>query len=155
MSSFQFRYLFRDDEVLHGQFSQLLRHRQEQIHTVKQTWLPGPTGEAMIARRPFLLIVTITSLSMPAVLASAAELFPYSPPSATQQRPMIQRPNTTPELSAEERARISDLAAQAKKLSSPEQQQLRELLRKNLESAAKAKNWAQVQYYSEALHQLE
>ncbi|MBX3334506.1 MAG: hypothetical protein KF876_10290 [Nitrospira sp.] len=68
---------------------------------------------------------------------------------------MMQRPSVTPELSSEERARIAELSAQAKKLSVAEQQQLKDVLRKSLASAGKANNWAQVQYYSEALRQLE
>jgi hypothetical protein len=73
----------------------------------------------------------------------------------TQQRPMAQRPENTSELTAEERARIELLSAQAKKLSATEQQQLKDLLKKNLVSAVRNKNWAQAQYFSEALRQLE
>ncbi len=68
---------------------------------------------------------------------------------------MTQRPENTPELTAEERARIEVLSAQAKKLSTTEQQQLKDLLKKNLVSAVRNKNWAQAQYFSEALRQLE
>lgn len=100
---------------------------------------------------PFILMTWLGTGS----LACSAELFPYTPPSTTQQRPMMQRPSVAPTLSAEERGRLADLSAQAKKLSVPEQQQLKEVLRKSLESAGKAKNLAQVQYYSEALRQLE
>ncbi|HMS84512.1 MAG TPA: hypothetical protein PKD12_12740 [Nitrospira sp.] len=106
-------------------------------------------------RHLYMTLLTIIALLATESLASSAELFPYSPPSAPQQRSMIQRPNITPELSAEERGRIEDLSVQAKKLSGAEQQQLRDVLRKNLESAARTKNWAQVKYYSEALRQIE
>lgn len=68
---------------------------------------------------------------------------------------MVQRSESTPELTAEERARIQELSAGAKKLSATEQQQLKDLLKKNLVSAARNKNWAQVQYFTEALRQLE
>lgn len=100
-------------------------------------------------------LLAIATLVETGSVACAAELFPYSPPSATQQRSMMQRPSGTPELSSEERARIAELSAQAKKLSVAEQQQLKDVLRKSLASAGKANNWAQVQYYSEALRQLE
>jgi len=107
------------------------------------------------AKRLFISLLTISTFLGTGSLACSAELFPYTPPSMTQQRPMMQRPSLAPSLSAEERERLADLSAQAKKLSVPEQQQLREVLRKSLESAGKAKNLAQVQYYSEALRQLE
>lgn len=100
-------------------------------------------------------LITIATVIETGALVYSAELFPYTPPSATQQRSMMQRPSGTPELSSEERARIADLSAQAKKLSVAEQQELKDVLRKSLASAGKANNWAQVQYYSEALRQLE
>lgn len=109
----------------------------------------------LLTRPLVIVLLTITALLTIGGLAWSAELFPYSPPSAAQQRSMVQRPGTTPELSALERRRIEDLSVQAKKLSGAEQQQLKAGLRKNLESAAKAKNWAQVEYYSEALRQIE
>ncbi|HBH81305.1 MAG TPA: hypothetical protein DDY39_15895 [Nitrospira sp.] len=113
------------------------------------------TGAHLSAKRLFISLLTIGALLGTGSLACSAELFPYTPPSTTQQRPMVQRPSLAPSLSAEERERLADLSAQAKKLSVPEQQQLKEVLRKSLASAGKAKNLAQVQYYSEALRQLE
>lgn len=109
----------------------------------------------LLTRPLVIVLLTITALLTIGGLAWSAELFPYSPPSAAQQPSMAQRPGTTPELSSQERRRIEDLSVQAKKLSGAEQQQLKDGLRKNLESAAKAKNWAQVEYYSEALRQIE
>lgn len=102
-----------------------------------------------------LACCTVLLFAGTATLSFGAELFPYSPPSMTQQRPMVQRPESTPELTAEERARIEELSTQAKKLSTTEQQQVKDLLKKNLVSAARNKNWAQAQYFSEALRQLE
>lgn len=112
-------------------------------------------GAQLSAKRLFISLLTIGALLGTGSLACSAELFPYTPPSTTQQRPMMQRPGQAPSLSAEERERLADLSAQAKKLSVSEQHQLKEVLRKSLESAGKAKNLAQVQYYSEALRQLE
>lgn len=126
-----------------------------ELRTIASPGLYSCNRNHLLARHLLISLLAISTFVGIGSLACAAELFPYSPPSATQQRSMMQRPSVTPELSSEERVRIAELSAQAKKLSVAEQQQLKEVLRKNLASAGKANNWAQVQYYSEALRQLE
>lgn len=88
-------------------------------------------------------------------LSYGAELFPFEPPSTTRERMTEQRSITTPQLSAEDRDKISKLAAQAKQLSSSDQTKLKERLRKSLDSAAKKGDLNQVRYFNEALRQLD
>ena len=68
---------------------------------------------------------------------------------------MEQRSVTTPQLSAEDRDKISKLAAQAKQLSSSDQTKLKKRLRESLDSAAKKGDLNQVKYFNEALRQLD
>jgi len=105
------------------------------------------------------LITTTSAAIFITILASSlsygAELFPFEPPTTTRERMMEQRSVTTPQLSAEDRDKISKLAAQAKQLSSSDQTKLKKRLRESLDSAAKKGDLNQVKYFNEALRQLD
>ena len=100
------------------------------------------------------MLASVFLLSVPSP-SFPAELLPYSPPSDTQQRPAVKPHGSTSALTQEQLAHIKKLSAQAKDLSEQERKRLKDLLKTNLESAAKAKKWSQVEYFGEALHQLE
>ena len=108
----------------------------------------------------FLTILRITVLSTSCSLSTisfsfAAELFPFAPPSTSQQRPIEQHSTPRSQLPSEEIDKISKLAAQAKQLSPLDQKQLKENLRRSLDSAIARGNLNQVQYYNEVLRQIE
>ena len=86
-------------------------------------------------------------------LSSAAELFPFSPPTS-QQRSVEQVPQVRPQLSKEDINRITRLADQAKKLTPAEQQQLQGSIRQKLKGAVTQGNLNQAQYYTELLTQI-
>jgi ribosomal protein S13 len=91
-------------------------------------------------------------LSTPS-LSSAAELFPFSPPTS-QQRSVDQAPQVRPQLSREDINRITRLVDQAKKLSPDEQRQLRVNIQRKQKEAVRQGNLNQAQYYTELLTQI-
>ncbi|WP_455388080.1 hypothetical protein, partial [Petrachloros mirabilis] len=88
------------------------------------------------------ILATCLPLSQTSFL-HAAELFPFEPPSATQQRTVEKQSSTA--LSVEDRDRISKLANQAKQLSPSDQKQLKQSLRRSLDSAIQKGDLNQVQ----------
>ncbi len=114
-----------------------------------------PTRSSITALRTFFGIAILAgSCTSPVTsLVFAAELFPFSPPTS-QQRAADQPSQVRPQLSKEDLNRITQLADQAKKLPSDEQQQLRVSIRKKLKGAVTQGNLNQAQYYTELLTQL-
>ena len=94
-------------------------------------------------------IVSIPSLS------SAAELYPFTPPSSSQQRSVERQPAGKAQLSTEDETRISRIATQAKQLSPSDRNQLKISIQKSLNEAAAKRNLNQVKYFSELLRQID
>jgi hypothetical protein len=90
-----------------------------------------------------------------AALVFAAELFPYTPPSPSQQRSVEQQPKARPQLSSEDLDRITKLVARAKPLNLSDQKELKNSVLKSLNEAREKGNVNQITYYRELLHRLE
>jgi hypothetical protein len=123
-------------------------------HMVLDT-LPHPPRSSITALRTFFGIAILVGsciLSTPS-LSSAAELFPFSPPTS-QQRSVEQVPQVRPQLSKEDINRITRLADQAKKLAPDEQRQLRGNIQRKQKEAVRQGNLNQAQYYTELLTQI-
>lgn len=124
-------------------------------HFYAKKFLPRPIRSSITALRIFFGIAILAgscTLSLTS-LASAAELFPFSPPTS-QQRAIDQPSQVRPQLSKEDIGRISRLADQAKKLTSDEQRQLQGSIRQKLKGAVTQGNLGQAQYYTELLTQI-
>ena len=117
--------------------------------------LPHPTRSSITALRAFFRVAILAGICTSPVtsLVFAAELFPFSPPTS-QQRAADQPAQVRPQLSREDINRITQLADQAKKLTSDDQQQLRVSIRQKLKVAVTQGNLNQAQYYTELLTQL-
>lgn len=119
--------------------------------------LPHPTWSSITM---FRTILRITILAVGSALSAnsllfAAELFPYAPPSSSQQRSGEQQSIPTPQLSSEDEKRISRITTQAKQLSPTDRNQLKNSIQKSLNEAAVKGNPNQVQYFGELLRQIE
>jgi len=108
----------------------------------------------MFPHYAFAVLIALSPLLSPPSLSIGAELLPYTPPSA-QQRPTVRPHDKQPALTPEQQKSIRDLSKKAKTLSKQDKKRLMDIIRSNLDSARKGKNWAQVEYYSEALDQLD
>jgi hypothetical protein len=107
----------------------------------------------------FRTLFRITILAVGCTLCAtsllfAAELFPYAPPSSSQQRSVEQQPATRPKLSSEDLDRISKIVDQAQKLSPSDQKQLKSSIQRSLDEAVARGNMIQVQYFNELLRQI-
>jgi hypothetical protein len=80
--------------------------RAERLYDKKT--LPHPTRSPITALRTFFGIATLVgSCTVPVTsLLFAAELFPYSPPSSSQQRSVERQPAERLQLSSEDRAEV-------------------------------------------------
>jgi hypothetical protein len=119
--------------------------------------LPHPTRSSITTLRIILLVSILTigyTLSANSLLFTA-ELFPYAPPSSSQQRSFEQYPAPAPQLSSEDEKRISRIAAQAKQLSSTDRTQLKNSIQKNFDEAFAKGSLIQAKYFSELLRQIE
>jgi hypothetical protein len=119
--------------------------------------LPHPTRSPITALRTFFgiaMLVGSCTLS-PLSLSSAAELFPYTPPSPSQQRSLERQPAGKAQLSTEDETRISRIAIQAKQLSPSDRSELKSSIQKSLNAAAAKRNLNQVKYFSELLRQID
>ena len=103
----------------------------------------------MVAILAGTCIVSIPSLS------SAAELYPFTPPSSSQQRSIERQPAGKAQLSTEDETRISRIATQAKQLSPSDRSELKSSIQKSLNAAAAKRNLNQVKYFSELLRQID
>lgn len=119
--------------------------------------LPHPTRSVITTLRTILRVsILAVGYSLPASsVLLAAELFPYAPPSSSQQRSVEQQPAPTPQLSSEDEKRISRIAAQAKQLSPTDRTQLKNSIQKSLDEAFAKGNLNQAKYFSELLRQIE
>jgi hypothetical protein len=120
--------------------------------------LPHPTRPSIaIVRTSFRIAILAVGCTLSAIsFLFAAELFPYAPPSPSQQRSVEQQPAPTPQLSPEDMEGISRIATQANKhLSSPDRNQLKSSIQKSLNEAAAKGNLNQVQYFGELLRQID
>jgi hypothetical protein len=91
------------------------------------TFLPHPLRSSITALRSFFgMAILAGSCALSALsLSSAAELFPYAPPSPSQQRSVERQPAAKPPLSSEDLDRISKIATQARNLESSKRIQMR------------------------------
>lgn len=119
--------------------------------------LPHPARSLTTTFRTFLqFTIVAVGCSWPATaLLFAAELFPYAPPSSSQQRSVEQYPAPTPQLSSEDEKRISKIAAQAKQLSPTDRNQLKSSIQNSLDEAFAKGNLNQAKYFSELLRQID
>ena len=119
--------------------------------------LPHSTRSSIAALRTFFGIAMLAgSCTLPITsLVFAAELFPFAPPSSSQQRSVEQQPAPTPQLSTEDKERISRIVTQTRKLSSTDRNQLKGSIQRSLNEAAATRNLSQVKYFSELLRQID
>jgi hypothetical protein len=104
----------------------------------------------------FGIAILVGSCTLPVtLLVFAAELFPYAPPSSSQQRSVEQQPAARPQLSSEDEKRISRIATQAKQLSPSDRSQLKSSIQNSLNDAVANGNLNQVQYFSKLLRQID
>ena len=116
-----------------------------------------PTQSSITTFRTFLLITILAvgcALSAFSLLF-AAELFPYAPPSSSQQRSAEQQPAARPQLSSEDLDRISKIAAKARGLNPSDKQQLKSSIQRSLDEAVAKGNLNQAQYFNELLRQID
>lgn len=125
-------------------------------HMVLDT-LPHPARSSITALRTFfgIAILVGSCISPITSLVLAAELFPFAPPSSSQQRSVEQQPAPTPQLSTEDKERISRIVTQTRKLSSTDRNQLKGSIQRSLNEAAAKRNLSQVKYFSELLRQID
>jgi len=119
--------------------------------------LPHPTRHSI---RTVRTIIRITILAVSSALSAssllfAAELFPYAPPSSSQQRSFEQYPAPAPQLSSEDEKRISRIAGQAKQLNSTDRTQLKNSIQKRFDEAFAKENLNQAKYFNELLRQID
>jgi hypothetical protein len=126
-------------------------------HEIVLDTLSHPIRSALTTFRTFFPVTILAvGCSWPATsLLFAAELFPYAPPSSSQQRSVEQYPAPTPQLSSEDEKRISRIAAQAKQLSPTDRTQFKSSSQKSFEEAFAKGNLNQAKYFSELLRQIE
>ena len=86
---------------------------------------------------------------------SAAELFPYTPPSPSQQRSVERQSAAKPQLSAEDLERISKIATQARNLEPSKKIQLKNSIQRNLDDAVANGKLNQAKYFSQLLRQID
>ena len=119
--------------------------------------LPHPTQSSITTFRTFLR-VTILAVGCTLCATSflfAAELFPYAPPSSSQQRSAEQQPAARPQLSSEDLDRISKIAAKARGLNPSDKKQLKSSIQRSLDEAVAKGNLNQAQYFNELLRQID
>lgn len=119
--------------------------------------LSPPTRSSIIAFRTLLgITVLVGGCTLSAIsFLFAAELFPFAPPSPSQQRSVEQQPAARPQLSLEDMGRISKIITQAKQLSPSDRNQLKISIQKSLNEAAVKGNVNQTQYFGELLRQID
>ena len=121
------------------------------------TGLSHPPRPTITTFRTFLRITILAvgcTLSANSLLF-AAELFPFAPPSPSQQRSVEQQPAARPQLSPEDLERISRIATQANQLNPPDRNQLKSGIQKSLNEAAAKGNPNQAKYFGELLRQID
>jgi hypothetical protein len=119
--------------------------------------LPHPTRSPITALRTFFGIAMLAGtciVSIPS-LSSAAELFPYTPPSPSQQHSVERQPAAKPQLSSEDLERISRIATQARTLESSKRIQLKNSIQRNLDDAVANGKLTQGKYFSQLLRQID
>ena len=119
--------------------------------------LPHPPRSSITALRTFFgkaILAGSCIVSIPA-LSSAAELYPFTPPSSSQQRSVERQPAGKAKLSTEDETRISRITTQAKQLSPSDRNELKISIQKSLNEAAAKRNLNQVKYFSELLRQID
>jgi hypothetical protein len=127
--------------------------RAERLYDKKT--LPYTRSPITALRSFFGIAILVGSFTLlPHTLSSAAELFPFIPPSS-QQRSIDQEPIARPQLSSEDEKRISRIADQAKQLSPTDRNQLKNSIQKNLDDAFAKGNLSQAKYFSELRRQIE
>ena len=125
-------------------------------HMVLDTLLYPPRSSITALRTFFGIAILAASCTLSVTpLVFAAELFPFAPPSSSQQRSVEQQPAPTPQLSLEDEKRISRIADQAKQLSPTDRNQLKNSIQKNLDEAFAKGNLNQAKYFSELRRQIE
>jgi hypothetical protein len=119
--------------------------------------LPHPPRSSITALRTFFGLAILAGSCISPIPSSvfAAELFPFAPPSSSQQRSVEQQPAPTPQLSTEDKERISKIVTQARKLSSTDRTQLKGSIQRSLNEAAAKRHLSQVKYFSELLRQID
>ena len=119
--------------------------------------LPHHTRSSITIFRTFLVIAIFSAgctLGGTSLLF-AAELFPYTPPSPSQQRSVEQQPALRPQLSLEDLDRISQIAGKARRLSPSDKQQLKSSIQRSRDEAEKKGNLSQGKYFNELLRQID
>ena len=119
--------------------------------------LPHPLRSPIRTLRTFfgIAILAGTCIVLTSSLSSAAELYPFTPPSFSQQRSIERQPAGKAQLSTDDEKRVSRIATQAKQLSPSDRSELKSSIQKNLNEAAAKRNLNQVKYFSELLRQIE
>jgi hypothetical protein len=126
-------------------------------HTMVLDTLPYPTRPSITTFRTFLRVTILAvgcTLSANSLLF-AAELFPYAPPSPSQQRSVEQQNAARPQLSSEDLDRISKIVAQTKGLDPSAKRQLKSSFQISLDEAVAKGNQNQALYYRELLRQID
>ena len=129
--------------------------RAERFYDTKT--LPHSRRSSITALRTFFgIAILVGSFTLsPLSLSSAAELYPFTPPSSSQQRSVERQPAGKAQLSTEDETRISRIATQAKQLSPSDRSELKSSIQKSLNAAAAKRNLNQVKYFSELLRQID
>ena len=119
--------------------------------------LPHSTRSSITTFRTFLLVTILAVGYTLSTISSlfAAELFPFAPPSLSQQRSVEQQSIAKPQLTQEDLDRISQIASQATQLSQADQVKFKATIQKNLSDAIAKGNLAQAKYYRELLQRIE
>jgi hypothetical protein len=119
--------------------------------------LPHPTRSSITKFRTILRVTILAvGCTLPTIsFLFAAELFPFAPPSSSQQRSVEQQSVAKPQLTQEDLDRISQIASQATQLSQADQVKFKATIQKNLSDAIAKGNLAQAKYYRELLQRIE
>ena len=119
--------------------------------------LPHPASAPITALRTFFGIAILAGSCawLMTSFVSAAELFPYSPPSPSQQRSVERQSAAKPQLSAEDLERISKIATQARNLEPSKKIQLKNSIQRNLDDAVANGKLNQAKYFSQLLRQID
>ena len=126
-------------------------------HLSINTFLPHPLRSSITALRSFFGVAILAGTCAWHItsLVYAAELYPFSPPSSSQQRSVERQPAGKAQLSTDDEKRVSRIATQAKQLSPSDRSELKSSIQKSLNEAAAKRNLNQVKYFSELLRQIE